>query len=391
MPTYDFDRLIDRHGYNTVKYRFVPDELKHYPDLLALWVADMDFATPPFVIDALRRRLDHPVLGYHVMPEDYWQTVCQWIEDHHQWRPREEWMTFVPGIVKGIAMAIQALVPKDGEIIIQPPVYHPFHLVPQGYGRRLVLNPLLPTPDGGYRMDLDGLERVITPKCRLLILCNPHNPAGVLWDRPTLCRLAHICAERGITVISDEIHSDMPLWGKQHLTFPSVSDEARRVSVTFGAPSKTFNMAGLVSSWAVVPDDELRFRFFTWMEAGELSDSMVMSTIATQAALREGEDWREQMLAYVMTNIEAAETFLSRRAPRIRVHRPDASFLLWLDFSALGLEQEKLMRRMGHEAHIYVNDGTMFGPGGEGHVRLNVGVPRSVLMEALERIARVFA
>ena len=228
---YNFDKIIDRTGTDDLKHG-VLEERYGDANLLPLWVADMDFETPQFITDAIRRRLDHSLFGYTMMPANYWQRVSQWIEDHHQWRPREEWMTYIPGIVKGIGMAINVFVKEDEKVIIQPPVYHPFRLTPLGNRRQVVYNPLIETLSTGgqgssasYSMDFDQLAEVCDEKCRMLILSNPHNPAGVCWDADTLRHLAHFCHERGIIVISDEIHCDMALFGNRHVPFASVSDE----------------------------------------------------------------------------------------------------------------------------------------------------------------------
>lgn len=385
MQTYDFDRIIPRRGTDSVKYDGLADAYGR-DDLLPLWVADMDFATPPFILDALRRRLDHPVLGYTRLPEDYWAHVADWIAAHHDWRPDPGWMTFIPGIVKGIGLAINALTAPGDRIVIQPPVYHPFRLVPEANGRQVVWNPLRLTAES-YAMDFDHLERTIAG-CRMLILSNPHNPAGVVWPRETLVRLAELCDRHGVVVLSDEIHCDMALFGHRHIPFAAVSDQAARISITFGAPTKTFNLAGVVSSYAIVPDQTLRRRLFGWLEANELDFAPMFSPIATLAAFSpEGEAWRRQMLRYVERNVEFTAAFLARRIPAIRTVRPQASFLVWLDCRGLGLSHEALVERFVARARLALNDGAMFGPGGEGFMRLNVGTPRSVLSEALERLA----
>ena len=247
LMTYDFDKPIDRTGTCDVKHARLA-EMWHRTDLIPLWVADMDWPTPPFVAEALTRRVQNALYGYTCLPQDYWDTVIRWVQEHHGWQMREEWMSFIPGIVKGIGMAVCALLSPGDKVIIQPPVYHPFRLVPQGYGHEVVMNPLVERPDGYYDMDFEHLARVADEHCRLLILCNPHNPGGICWPRETLQRLAAFCHERGIIVISDEIHCDMALFGHRHIPFASVSPEAEQNSITFCAPSKTFNMAGLVSS-----------------------------------------------------------------------------------------------------------------------------------------------
>lgn len=387
MAMYDFDKVVERRGSDSYKW----DQLKERfgrDDLLGLWVADMDWETPPFIVDALRHRLDHPVFGYTFEPADYWPTVAQWIETHHGWHVDIEWLKFIPGIVKGIAMAVNVFVKPDEKIIIQPPVYHPFRLVPEGNGREVVENPLILNADGSYSMDFEQLESIADEHCKMLILSNPHNPAGIVWDKETLTRLAHFCYERGIVVISDEIHCDMTLWGSKHVPFATVSDEAAHCSITFAAPSKTFNIAGIVSSYAVVPDDSLRQRFYSWLEANEMCQPTLFAPIATLAAYKEGEQWRCEMLRYVEENIRFVEDYCRERLPMIKPLRPQASFLVWLDCRDMKLPQEALVDLFVNKARLALNDGAIFGKQGEGFMRLNVGCPRSVLREAFDRLSK---
>lgn len=383
--TYDFDKIIDRHGTGALALD-VLQERYGKADLMPLWVADMNFATPQFITDAMKRRLDHSLFGYTVVPKDFWPTVTRWIEAHHQWTVREEWMRFVPGIVKGIGFVVNVFVKPDEKVIIQPPVYHPFRLTPAGNGREVVMNPLIRHDDGSYSMDFDNLAEVADDKCRLLILSNPHNPAGIVWDEETLRRLAHFCAERGIIVISDEIHCDMALFGNRHHPFASVSEEAAQCSITFGAPSKTFNIAGIVSSYCIVPNEELRNRLFNWMAANELDEPHILAPIATMAAFNEGEEWRRQMLHYIEGNIMFVEDYLKENLPQIKPLRPQASFLVWLDCRGLRLQHDALVHLFVDEAGLALNDGEMFGKGGEGFMRMNIASPRAVLREALGRL-----
>lgn len=383
--TCDFDRPIDRRGTNSVKYDTLAEHFGR-GDLLPMWVADMDFETPGFIVGALRRRLEHPLYGYTAEPADYRPAITDWIRTHHGWEVRGEWIAYIPGIVKGIGLVIDRFVGKDEKVIIQPPVYHPFRLVPERNGRQVVLNPLREHPGGGYSMDFDQLARVADDRCRLLLLSNPHNPGGIVWDPETLRRLAAFCDERGILVVSDEIHCDMALWDNRHTPFASVSEAAARCSITFGAPTKTFNIAGIVSSYAIVPDETLRNRFFSWLAANELDAPNLFAPIATVAAFREGEAWRRQMLRYVEGNVELVIGFCAEHLPAIRPLRPQASFLVWLDCRGLGLRHEELQRLFIDEARLALNDGALFGREGEGFMRLNVGAPRAVVREALERL-----
>lgn len=387
---YDFDKIVDRTGSGDLKHEVLAERYGR-ADLLPLWVADMDFETPEFITDALRRRLEHSLFGYTVEPKDYWPTVQKWIKDHHGWDVKREWLSYIPGIVKGIGMVINVFTKPDEKVIIQPPVYHPFRLTPEGNGREVVYNPLKENSDGSYSMDFDNLEEVADDKCKVLILSNPHNPAGIVWDKDTLARLAEFCYDHNILVISDEIHCDMALWGNTHVPFATASDKAAQCSITFGAPSKTFNIAGIVSSYSIIPNDEIRNRFYTWLAANELNEAPMFSPIATIAAFKNGEQWRKAMLHYVEQNIIFMEEYCKTHLPKIKPLRPEASFLVWLDCRALGLNHEQLIDLFVNKAHLALNDGEMFGKGGVGFMRVNVGTPRPILTKALEQLTEAVA
>ena len=387
MKIYNFDKIIDRSGSGDLKHEALLPRWGRN-DLLPLWVADMDFATPDFVVDALKARLSHPVFGYTIEPADYRPTIIDWNESHHGWKIKPEWISFIPGIVKGIGFVVNVFTKPGEKVIIQPPVYHPFRMTPEDNGREVVFNPLRLREDGYYDMDFDNLSEVCDDKCRVLILSNPHNPAGVCWSKETLQRLADFCYEHNIIVISDEIHSDMALFGNRHVPFASVSERAADISITFAAPTKTFNMAGIVSSYAVISNDDLRQRFYGWLKANELDEPTIFAPIATIAAYQKGEEWRKQMLAYVEDNVRFVEDYCRERISGVRPLRPQASFLVWLNCRGLGLNHDKLLELFIDKAHLALNDGEMFGPGGEGFMRLNVGTPRSVLRQALEQLAK---
>lgn len=384
MKIYDFNTPIDRRGTHCVKFDALKD-MYGRDDLLSLWVADMDFATPDFIIDALKQRLDHPVLGYPVQYDGYWQSVVNWIRSHHGWQVEREWMRYIPGIVKGIGMVVNVFTQPGDKIIIQPPVYHPFRLVPEHNDREIVMNPLRWVGDT-YEMDFEQLEQMIDDKCKILILANPHNPVGITWSRDTLVRLADIAVKHNLIVISDEIHCDMALYGNKHIPFASVSENAARCSITFGAPSKTFNIAGIVSSYAIVPDEVLREKFFAWLTANEMDMATIFAMVATEAAFTEGEEWRQQMLAHIESNIDFVDEYLKANIPEVRAIKPQASYLVWLDFSALGLPHDKLIDMLVNDARLAMNDGAMFGIGGEQHTRLNVGTQRAILEQAMKQL-----
>lgn len=386
---YDFDKIVERKGTGAIKWDIL-DEVFGKSDLLPMWVADMEFETPPFIVEALKERISHPVFGYTKVPDGYWERVSSWIGSHHGWTPKTEWMTFIPGIVKGIGMVVNALLTKGDKVVIQSPVYHPFHIVPEGNGLEVVRNPLHENEDGSYSMDFDNLEEILKdPSCKLFILSNPHNPAGIVWDKKTLSRLADICYAHNVIVISDEIHCDMALFGHKHIPFASVSEKAASISITFGAPSKTFNIAGIVSSYAIVPDDDLRGKFYGWIEGNEFNLMPIFSGIATMAAFTpEGEEWRKEMISYVEGNALAVEEFCKENIPAIKPLRPQASFLVWLDCRGLGLSHKALIDLFVNKAGLGLNDGAIFGEEGVGFMRLNIGSPRSMVLEGLNKLKK---
>ena len=386
QTSYDFDRVIDRHGTNALKLDALQARYGK-ANLLPMWVADMDFATPPFITAALRARLEHPIFGYTQDPPGYYPSIVKWLHDVHQWRINPDWLCYIPGVVKGIGMALQVFTGKGDRVVIQPPVYHLFRMVIEANGRQAVNNPLT-LVNGQYEMDFEQLEHTFSRQpCSLFILCNPHNPGGTVWSRPTLVTLAALCAKYGVTVIADEIHADMTLYGHRHTPFATVSDEAAQHSITFGAPSKTFNMAGLVSSFAVTSNDTLRRRFYSWLKANELNESTIFAAIATEAAYTHGHAWRLELLRYLEGNIDFAAQYLAAYIPAISPVKPQASFLLWLDCRALGLSQAALIDLFERKAGLALNEGAMFGPGGEGFMRMNIGTPRSIVAQALEQLA----
>lgn len=387
MTHYDFNLTINRKGSDDIKNEWLK-KLWGREDLIPLWVADMDFATPPFILDALKQRLEHPILGYTGIPQEYYPSIIQWVKDHHQWTIKKEWIAYIPGIVKGIGFAINALLKQDEKVIIQPPVYHPFRITTEANGHEVVNNPLKRIENGTYEMDFDNLAEVYDEKCRMLILCNPHNPGGICWPESTLKRLADFCHERNIIVISDEIHADMALFDNKHIPFATVSNEAANISITFQAPTKTFNIAGVVSSYAIVPNDDLRDKYYGWLRANELDAPALFAPIATIAAFTQGEEWRKQMLDYVEQNIIFVEDYCRQHIPKIIPIRPQASFLIWLDCQDLKLTHEELKDFFTNQARLALNDGETFGKEGSGFMRMNVGTPRSILEQAMEQLAK---
>ena len=384
---YSFDEVIDRTGTAAVKIDGMK-EVWGRTDLLPLWVADMDFATPPFILDAIRRRCEHPILGYTEKPESYYQAIIGWVKRRYGMEVSKEQLNYVPGIVAGLGMALNCFTAPGDKVMIMPPVYHPFAWLVQRNGRRLVECPLK-LENGTYRMDLDLFRRSIKG-VRVLILCNPHNPGGVVWTREELEALADVCAEDNVIVFSDEIHADLTLPPHRHVPFAMISEHARNNSVTFMAPSKAFNMPGMAASHTVIYNEGLRKRFVSYLDAGELDMGHVLAYPAVEAAYTEGDEWLEQCLAYVQANIDYVEAYLQENLPAIQAMRPQASYLVWLDCRKLELSQEALVDFFVSGARLALNDGAMFGKEGEGFMRMNVGCPRSILEQAMKQLKEAY-
>ncbi len=343
-------------------------------------------SSPPAITDALRKRVEHGIFGYTLPSDAYTASIVSWLSRRHDWRVAEEDINFIPGVVKGFAFAIDEFTSKGDKIIIQPPVYHPFRLVTQALEREVVNNPLI-LDDGRYMMDFDGLRKIVSEKsCKMLILCNPHNPGGRVWTPDELYELSELCYSNNILVVSDEIHSDMALPGYRHTPFATVSNMAADNSITLMAPSKTFNIAGIVSSFAVITNKTIRQRYLAYLQPRELHQGTLFAYTATRVAYDECEDWLDQMIRYVQGNVNFVISYLNEFIPQIKVIKPEASFLVWLDCRSLQLPQHELVKLFVDKAHLALNDGSIFGPGGEGFMRLNAGTSRKVLERALNNL-----
>jgi len=386
---YDFDEVIDRRHSFATKFEELSEKYGRV-DLFPLWIADMDFATPAPIRDALAVCVSQPVLGYATAPTSFWDSISGWLGRRHGWEVGREHLDFLPGVKKGIGLCVNYFThPGDG-IVIQPPVYHSFRSVIEGNGRVVIDNPLI-CMNGKYMMDFDALERdIIASKPAMMIVCNPHNPVGVQWSADTLWRVVSICRRHGVILLSDEIYGDMVLAGR-HIPTASVSPEAEEITVTIGAPSKSFNIPGISSAWVVVKSPALRDGFFAWLKASEFDTPPTCAIYATMAAYTECDEWLDAVLKYIASNVVAAADFVSRKMPGVKVVAPEAGFGLWLDFRAVGLCHDRLVEMLVDGAGVAVSDGASFGSGGSGFVRVNIGVPRSVMLCGLERIAKALA
>jgi cystathionine beta-lyase len=385
MKKYNFDEVIDRHGSCCTKI----DDLRALfgkDDLTPLWIADMDFKVCPDITEALMQRISHPIYGYSSPTDTYWSSIIDWLDRRHSFKVTRDELTYIPGVVKGIAFAINYFTRKGDGVVIQPPVYHPFKMVIEGNERTLLPNPLL-REGNSYRMDLEGLERIFAehhPK--MMIVCNPHNPIGLQWSRETLAEVGRLCKQYGVIVVSDEIHGDLMLGGRQHFPFAACSDDCAEVAITLGAPSKTFNIPGLVSSWCVVKNPALREPFFHWLEVNEFNATTFVSTIGAEAAYTHGEEWLGEVMEYIEGNLDALEHYLAEQLPEVKMIRPEASFLVWMDFNGLNLSHEQLVDLVVNHAGLALNDGEMFGAEGHGFMRVNVATPRKSLFAAMDKL-----
>lgn len=384
---YNFDERIDRTDTDALKVDALQSRWGR-SDLLPLWVADMDFKTPPFIMEALRRRLDHEILGYTVKPDRYYQAISDWVARRHGWQVRKEWIRFVPGVVPGLAYAVHCFTRPGDRILIQPPVYHPFRMIIERNERKAAYNPLV-LEDGTFRLDKEGFRKAVKG-CKLFILCNPHNPGGKVWSREDLVYMASVCRKEQVLVLSDEIHADLVLSGHEHVSFATVSEDARWNTITYMAASKAFNIPGLSSAYCIAENETLRKRLSDYMDASELAEGHVLACIGVIAAYEEGEQWLCEVLAYIQENINYLETYLQKHMPLIRMIRPEASFLVFLDCRALEMSQEQLVDFFVDGARLALNDGSMFGKEGTGFMRMNVACSRSVLQEALDSLQHAY-
>lgn len=385
MKKYNFDEPVDRTNTNCIKY----DARKMFfgnEDLLPLWVADMDFRTPDFIVEAIKKRAEHELFGYTFRPESYTQSIVNWLKRRHNWEIKPEWISFSPGVVAGLTLAIEAFSnPGDG-VILQPPVYFPFFDSVKGTGREMIENPLR-IENGRYYFDLEDLKQKITPTTRLLLLCNPHNPGGMAWNKQELTALAEICIENNVLIISDEIHSDLIFDGFKHTPLAGLSDEIAQNCVICMAPSKTFNTAGLTTSFLVIPNKRHLVSYERVMRLPHLHMGNIFGNVALEAAYTSGDEWLAQLLSYIQENYSLLEKFFQENLPQVKVMRPEATYLIWIDFSAFGLTDEELNQKLINGG-VGLNRGVQFGKQGKGFMRMNIGCTRSVLREALERIKK---
>lgn len=377
---YNFDEIIERRGTDCIKYDAMKDFIGA-EDVIAMWVADMDFKTPPFIAEALKKRFDHEVYAYSIRPKSYFESIKNWLRRRHQWEVETEWMVFTPGVVPAINIAVLALTQTGDGIIVQPPVYFPFFHAATDHGRKLIYNPLV-IKDRRLCMDFENLEMLAKEGAKMLILSNPHNPAGSAWTKDELTQLASICLKYNIIVLSDEIHCDLVLKPYKHVPLAGISEEFSQNCITSIAPSKTFNLSGLSTSTAIIQNDEIRAKFVKMLDSIHIGLGNIAGNVASEAAYSFGDEWLDQLIEYLGLNADYLFNFLKKEIPAIKMLKPEATYLVWLDCRELGLDNQQLNDLFQKEAKLGLNPGFMFGPGGDGFMRMNIACPKTVLKQA---------
>lgn len=383
----DFNRPIDRRNSNSYKHDRLREEFGT-TDLLPMWVADMDFASPDFVLEAIRERCNHGVLGYTLIPKTWSDAITNWLYRRHGWTVEATQLGFIPGIVSGLALTIQCFTQPGDKILVQSPVYPPFLHLPTNNDRELVTNPLV--YDGHqFQIDFDDFERKAAD-CKLFILCNPHNPGGRVWTVNELERLCEICIRNGVLIVSDEIHIDLTLPGHTSHSPGSFTPEIASQVITLMAPSKTFNIPGLSSSFYVIQNDRLRKQFKAYLDKAELGMGNLFAILAAQAAFENGDAWLDQLLTYLANNIAYVDNTLKTDMPLIKACIPQASYLIWLDCRELELDDEALKTFFIKEAKLGLNPGPSFGIEGTGFMRMNIGCPKATVELAMNRLKAAY-
>ena len=388
LMKYNFDEVIDRKNTDSMKWSASYLE-QHFgsADCVPLWVADMDFRTAQPVIDAVTERAGHGIYGYALAGDEFYEAVIKWQKRRNGWEVKKEWIVFSPGVVPALWHIVRTFCSPGEKVILQSPVYYPFYKVIEDNGCQVINNRLI-NNGGRYEMNFDELEKQAADgSVRMMILCSPHNPVGRVWTKEELRRVSEICFANDVLLVSDEIHSDLVFRPNVHTPAASLSEELMMNTITCMAPSKTFNLAGVQVSDVIVPDRRLRRRL-----AGSLKSAGVMPNVfglaAQTAAYNEGEEWLEQLLEYLAGNLDVMENFITSELPEVKSRRPEGTYLAWLDFSGYGFTTEELQNRMKNKAGVALDDGYIFGDGGEPCQRINFACPRSVLIKAMERLRK---
>ncbi len=380
--TYNFDEYIDRKNTNSIKYDFATQ--RGMPEgVLPLWVADMDFKTPPCVIKTLVEASNHGIFGYSEVKEDYFNVLRNWFSTHYRWDIERQWLVKTPGVVYALSMAIKAFTKEGDSVIIQRPVYYPFSESVLCNNRNLVNNPLV-YKDGSYSIDfIDFEEKIIQNNVKLFILCNPHNPVGRVWSREELITLGDICLKHNVIVVSDEIHADFIYPGREHNVFANIKPEFLDITITCTAPSKTFNLAGLQVSNVFIGNKTLKRLFKEEIHKSGYSQLNTMGLLACMSAYEHGGEWLQELNEYLLGNLNFVRDYLNKNLPELTLVEPEGTYLVWIDFSKLNLTEDELETLIVKRANLWLDKGTMFGPEGKNFQRINIACQRATLEKAL--------
>jgi len=386
---YNFDQIIERRGSSCIKYDGVGKFLGA-EDVLPMWVADMDFLTPSYITEAIIRKAQHGVFGYPLREESYFTSLAGWLSSRHQWDVQREWISFCPGVVPAINIAVMAYTSPGDKIITQPPVYFPFFTAVTDHDRELVYNKLA-LKDGRLCMDFENLEALAASGAKMLIISNPHNPGGSVWTKEELSKMAQICLKYNVLILSDEIHCDLVLKPYKHIPVASLSPEISMITITTVAPSKTFNLSGLSTSSVIIENDSLRRKFNATLDHLHIGGGNIFGNVASEEAYLHGDTYVDELMEYLAGNVNTLEEFVNSYLPKIKVIRPESTFLVWLDCREMGMNDDELNKFFLYKAGVGLNPGAMFGPGGEGFMRMNIGCPKATLLHGLELIKKAFS
>ncbi|MEN8119174.1 MAG: PatB family C-S lyase [Bacteroidota bacterium] len=386
---WNFDEIISREKTNSVKYD-LRSKLFDSEDLIPMWVADMDFKTPPFIVDAIKKRAEHEIYGYTFRNDSFYESVIYWMNYKHNWQVKKNWITFSPGVVPALALSVLAFTKPGDKIITQPPVYFPFFSSVKNNGRQLVYNQLK-YDNGNYHFDFEDLKKNIDSRTKMILISNPHNPVGRAWSKKELTELAEICLENNILMISDEIHSDLVFKPHKHMPLASISKKIANNTISTFAPSKTFNVAGLSSSVIIISNQKLKATYDNFLDDLHLGNGNVFGNVALESAYFNGAEWLDSLMDYLQGNITLVKDFINKPGIKIKMEIPQSTYLLWLDFRDYGLSKDDLQKRLVHNAKVGLSPGELFGYGGEGFQRMNIACPRSILREALANLEKTFS
>ncbi|HLN53814.1 MAG TPA: PatB family C-S lyase [Lentimicrobium sp.] len=383
MGKYDFDELIERSNTDSVKY----DLRKQYfgtDDIIPMWVADMDFKTPDFILNAIKTRLEHSVLGYSIRTQEYFDAIRNWFQRRHNWTINNDWISFSPGIVPALNMMVLTFTHPGDKVIVQPPVYFPFFSSVKGNGRTLLFNELK-LENGRYEIDYANLEK-LCKKASMIFISNPHNPGGNAWTEEELKEMAEICLKHNVLIVSDEIHADLVNIGFKHTVMASLGNKIAQGTITLHAPSKTFNMAGLSTASVIISNPALKNKYDKLVQNLHIDMGNVFGNVASIAAFNHGDEWLDQLIVYIDGNINFLRTYLLENIPAIKMIKPEATYMAWLDCKALNMDDKQLSKFFIQQAKLGLSPGFLFGKGGSGFMRINLACPRALLQKGLDQL-----